>query len=190
MNGVNKAIIVGTLGRDPEMKYASNGTAIVNLSVATSEKWKKKDTGEVQEKTEWHRVTMFDKLAEVAGQYLKKGSQVYLEGKIQTRKWQDDSGQDRYSTEIIVDGFSGKMQMLGGKQEQAAQQPQPTQPMQQQPAMQQPAPQMQQPQPMAGSQQFANNMGMQMQPQQPMQQQQPAMQPAPISQPNEDDVPF
>ena len=117
MRGVNKVILVGTLGRDPEVKYAANGNAITNLSVATSEQWNDKATGQKQEKTEWHRVVMFGKIAEIAGQYLTKGSQVYLEGKLQTRKWQDQaSGQDRYSTEVVIDGFSGSMQMLGGRQ--------------------------------------------------------------------------
>lgn len=112
--GVNKVILVGTLGRDPEMKYAANGNAIANLSVATSEQWNDKATGERQEKTEWHRVVMFGRLAEVAGQYLIKGAQVYLEGKLQTRKWQDqNTGQDRYSTEVVVD-INGRMEMLGG----------------------------------------------------------------------------
>lgn len=116
MRGVNKVILVGTLGRDPEVKYSANGNAIANLSVATSEQWTDKATGQKQEKTEWHRVVMFGKLAEVAGQYLTKGSQVYLEGKLQTRKWQDqNTGQDRYSTEVVLDGFSGTMQMLGGR---------------------------------------------------------------------------
>ena len=111
MNGINKAIIVGTLGKDPDVKYLSSGNAVANLSVATSEKWKDKQTGEMQERTEWHRVSMFGAVAEVAGKYLAKGSQVYLEGKIQTRKWQDKDGQDRYSTEIVAN----QMQMLGGK---------------------------------------------------------------------------
>ena len=113
--GVNKAIILGTLGKDPDVKYTASGSAIVNVSVATNESWKDKNTGENVEKTEWHRIVMFGKLAEVAAQYLKKGSQVYFEGKIQTRKWQDQSGQDRYSTEIVIDGFQGQMQMLGGR---------------------------------------------------------------------------
>lgn len=115
MRGVNKVILVGTLGRDPEVKYAANGNAIANLSVATSEQWNDKATGQKQEKTEWHRVVIFGKLAEIAGQYLTKGSQVYLEGKLQTRKWQDQaSGQDRYITEVVID-VSGSMQMLGGR---------------------------------------------------------------------------
>lgn len=112
--GVNKVILVGTLGRDPEVKYAANGNAIANLSIATSEQWNDRATGEKQEKTEWHRVVIFGKLADIAGQYLKKGSQVYLEGKLQTRKWQDTAtGQDRYATEVVID-FNGQMQMLGG----------------------------------------------------------------------------
>ncbi len=110
--GVNKAIIVGTLGQDPDVKYTASGSPVVNISVATNETWKDKQTGEAQERTEWHRIVMFGKLAEIAAQYLKKGSQAYFEGKIQTRKWQDKSGQDRYSTEIVAN----EMQMLGGKQ--------------------------------------------------------------------------
>jgi single-strand DNA-binding protein len=113
MRGVNKVILVGTLGRDPEVRYTPNGNAIANLSVATTEQWTDKQTNQKQEKTEWHRVVIFGKLAEIAGQYLRKGSQVYLEGKLQTRKWQDQSGQDRYSTEIVLD-VNGQMQMLGG----------------------------------------------------------------------------
>jgi single-strand DNA-binding protein len=122
VRGVNKAIIVGTLGRDPEVRYSANGNPIANLSVATSEQWNDRNSGERQEKTEWHRVVIFGKLAEIAGQYLNKGSQVYLEGKIQTRKWQDqNSGQDRYSTEIVLDPFNGVMQMLGGGNRQGQQ---------------------------------------------------------------------
>ena len=109
--GVNKAIIVGTLGQDPEMRYTANGSAVANISVATNETWKDKSTGEAQERTEWHRIVMFGKLAEIASQYLKKGSQAYFEGRIQTRKWQDNSGNDRYSTEIVAN----EMQMLGGR---------------------------------------------------------------------------
>jgi single-strand DNA-binding protein len=116
MRGVNKAILVGTLGKDPEQRYMPNGNAVCNISVATSEQWKDKQTGEKQERTEWHRVSMFGKLAEIAGEYLRKGSQVYLEGKIQTRKWQDKEGKDRYSTEIVAD----QMQMLGGKRDSSA----------------------------------------------------------------------
>lgn len=111
MNGINKVILVGTLGKDPEVKYTQGGSAIVNLSVATNESWKDKNTGEKVDKTEWHRVVMFGKLAEIAANYLKKGSQAYFEGKLQTRKWQDKDGQDRYSTEVVAD----QMQMLGGR---------------------------------------------------------------------------
>jgi single-strand DNA-binding protein len=109
--GVNKAIIVGTLGQDPDVKYTASGSPVVNISVATNESWKDKTTGENVEKTEWHRIVIFGKLGEIAAQYLKKGSQVYFEGKIQTRKWQDQTGNDRYSTEIVAN----EMQMLGGR---------------------------------------------------------------------------
>lgn len=149
--GVNKVILVGALGNDPEIKYLPSGGAVANISIATSESWRDKTTGEQKEKTEWHRVAIFGKLAEVAGEYLRKGSQVYIEGQLQTRKWQDQSGQDRYTTEVVVQGFNGVMQMLGGKQgggqQQAPQQQparQPQQPMQQAP--QQQAPQQAQPQ--------------------------------------------
>ena len=111
MRGVNKVILLGTLGRDPEMKYTADGKAIANLSVATSESWTDKASGEKTEKTEWHKVVLFGKVAEIAGSYLKKGSQCYLEGKLQTRKWQDKEGSDRYSTEIVAD----ELQLLGGK---------------------------------------------------------------------------
>ena len=116
--GVNKVILVGNLGKDPEIRYTSSGSAIANLTLATSETWKDKNTGQQQEKTEWHRIVIFGKLAEVAGEYLKKGSQVYFEGKLQTRKWTDQSGQDRYTTEVIID-INGQMQMLSGKGEQS-----------------------------------------------------------------------
>ncbi len=109
--GVNKVILVGNLGADPEVKYMPNGNAVANVTLATSESWKDKQTGETREKTEWHRVVFFRRLAEIAGEYLKKGSQVYIEGKLQTRKWQDKNGNDRYTTEIIAN----EMQMLGGR---------------------------------------------------------------------------
>ena len=112
--GVNKAIILGRLGQDPDVRYTANGTACCNLSVATDESYKDKNTGQKIEKTEWHKVSMFGKLAEVAGQYLHKGSQVYIEGKLETRKWQNKEGQDQYTTEIKVD-ISGQMQMLDSK---------------------------------------------------------------------------
>ena len=111
--GINKVILVGTLGRDPEVRYAANGNAVANLSVATSEQWTDRQTGQRQERTEWHRVVLFGKLAEIAAQYLRKGQQVYLEGKLQTRKWTDQNGVDRYTTEVVVDQ-RGVMQMLGG----------------------------------------------------------------------------
>jgi single-strand DNA-binding protein len=112
MAGVNKVIILGNLGKDPEVRFMPNGGAVTNLTVATSESWKDKQTGEQKEKTEWHRVVMFGKLAEIAGEYLKKGSKVYFEGALQTRKWQNNDGQDQYTTEIVVQGFGGKMEML------------------------------------------------------------------------------
>ncbi len=112
MAGINKVILVGNLGQKPELRYAANGNAVANLSVATSEVWTDKNTGQKQEKTEWHRVSVFGKTAEIAGQYLDKGSKVYVEGKLQTRKWQDKEGNDRYSTDIIVSGFNGILQML------------------------------------------------------------------------------
>ncbi|MGF1720186.1 single-stranded DNA-binding protein [Vibrio kyushuensis] len=149
--GVNKVIIMGNLGQDPEVKYTANGSAIANITVATSETWRDKQSGEQREKTEWHRVVLFGKTAEIAGEYLRKGSQVYLEGQLQTRKWQDQSGQDRYSTEVVVQWPTGQMQLLGGRgqgggagqqnQQQNNNWGQPQQPamqQQQQPAMQQP----------------------------------------------------
>ena len=111
--GVNKVILVGHLGQDPEVKYLPSGNAVANISIATSESWKDQQ-GQQQERTEWHRVVMFGKLAEVAGEYLRKGSQVYIEGKLQTRKWQAQDGSDRYTTEVVVD-MHGSMQMLGAK---------------------------------------------------------------------------
>lgn len=153
--GINKVILVGTLGRDPEVRYAANGNAIANFSVATSEQWNDRDTGERQERTEWHRVVIFGKLAEIAGQYLRKGSQVYLEGRLQTRKWTDQNGQDKWTTEVVIDQ-RGTMQMLdrrgggdtafeggqpasrggfGGQQATPAPQASQQQPQQQQPAI-------------------------------------------------------
>ena len=111
MAGVNKAIIVGNLGRDPEIRYSANGNAFASISIATSERWKDKNTGEQQEKTEWHRVKLFGKLAELAGEYLKKGSQVYIEGRLQTTKYQDKEGVDRWSTDIVA----RDMTFLGGR---------------------------------------------------------------------------
>ena len=162
--GVNKVILVGTCGQDPEVRYLPNGNAVTNLSLATSEQWTDKQTGQKVEKTEWHRVSMFGKVAEIAGEYLRKGSQVYIEGKLQTREWEKD-GIKRYTTEIVVD-MQGTMQLLGGRpqgdqqnqgggnnyqQQQSAprQQAQRPAPQQQQPQQQQsrPAPQQQAPQP-------------------------------------------
>ena len=111
MKGINRAIIVGTLGKDPEMNKTASGKAICNISVVTSESWRDKQSGEKVEKAEWHKIVAFDRLAEIMGQYLRKGSQVYIEGKLQTRKWQDQGGQDRYTTEIVA----RDMQMLGSK---------------------------------------------------------------------------
>lgn len=171
--GVNKVILVGNLGNDPEIRYMPNGSAVANITIATSESWRDKATGEQREKTEWHRVALYGKLAEVAGEYLRKGSQVYIEGQLQTRKWQDQSGQERYTTEVVVQGFNGVMQMLGGRQGGGA-------PMQQGGGMNQ------------GGMQQQQGWG---QPQQPVQQQAPTQQ-QPKPQYNEppmdfdDDIPF
>lgn len=156
--GVNKVILIGNLGADPEVRFMPSGGAVANITIATSESWRDKSTGEQREKTEWHRVALFGKLAEVAGEYLKKGSQVYIEGQLQTRKWQDQSGQDRFTTEVVVQGFNGVMQMLGGRaqgngpsmgsspqQNQQAGWGQPQQPQQQQQQQQQQQSSQQQP---------------------------------------------
>ena len=140
--GVNKVILIGNLGKDPEVRYSPNGGAVTSITLATSEGWKDKNTGENVEKTEWHRVVFFRRLAEVAGEYLKKGSKVYIEGKLQTRKWQDQNGQDRYTTEVVAN----EMQMLdskGGGSASYNQAPQQAgqQTMQQQVPQQQAAPQ-------------------------------------------------
>ena len=167
MAGVNKAIILGNLGKDPEVRFLPNGGAVANLTLATSESWKDKQTGENKEKTEWHKVVVFGKLAEIAGEYLKKGSKAYFEGQLQTKKWVNQQGQDQYTTEVVVQGFTGVMQMLDGKpqgQQQAAPQ--------QQGGFQQ-APQQQPPQ-QGGYQQQAPaqyHQGQGFQPQQPPQQQ-------------------
>ncbi len=119
--GINKVILIGNLGKDPEVRYMPSGSAVANLTIATSDSWKDKQTGESQERTEWHRVSMFGRLGEIAGEYLRKGSKVYIEGRLQTRKWQDQNGQDRYTTEIVAND----MQMLdsrgGGQGEMPAQ---------------------------------------------------------------------
>ncbi|KWS70046.1 single-stranded DNA-binding protein [Pseudomonas amygdali] len=148
--GVNKVILVGTCGQDPEVRYLPNGNAVTNLSLATSEQWTDKQSGQKVEKTEWHRVSMFGKVAEIAGEYLRKGSQVYIEGKLQTREWEKD-GIKRYTTEIVVD-MQGTMQLLGGRPQGDSQQglgggnynqsaPRPQQSRPQQSAPQQSAPQ-------------------------------------------------
>lgn len=124
--GVNKAIILGNLGADPEVRYTPNNTAVCNASVATSERWRDKQTGEDREKTEWHRVVLFNRLGEVAGEYLRKGSKVYIEGRLQTRKWQGQDGQDRYTTEIVAN----EMQMLDSAERRQPSKPQASQPQQ------------------------------------------------------------
>lgn len=142
--GVNKVILVGNIGQDPETRFSGAGAAITNVSIATSESWKDKQTGQQQERTEWHRVVFFNRLGEIAGEYLKKGSKVYVEGSLRTRKWQDKSGQDKYTTEIVANemqmldsrgtgqaGGGGQMdqqQQYGGAQAAAPQQPQSQQP--------------------------------------------------------------
>jgi single-strand DNA-binding protein len=149
--GVNRVIIIGNLGKDPEVRYTADGKAVASLTVATSESWKDQ-SGQVQEKTEWHRISIFGKLAEIAGEYLRKGSQAYFEGKLQTRKWTNKEGQDQYTTEIVLDPFNGVMQMLGGKGDNSGQQSQQNQaqPQQNQAVPQQQRPQQnQQPAPMA-----------------------------------------
>ncbi|MGH6610369.1 MAG: single-stranded DNA-binding protein [Burkholderiaceae bacterium] len=112
MASVNKVILIGNLGRDPETRYTADGAAITNITIATSDRWKDKATGEMKEATEWHRISFFGRLAEIAGEYLKKGRPVYVEGRLRTRKWQDKEGQDRYTTEIVADN----MQMLGSRE--------------------------------------------------------------------------
>ncbi|MFQ2607704.1 single-stranded DNA-binding protein [Aeromonas caviae] len=131
--GINKVILIGNLGQDPEVRYMPGGNAVTSITLATSDTWRDKQTGEAKERTEWHRVVFMGMLAEVAGKHLKKGSQVYVEGKLRTRKWQDHSGQERYTTEVLVDSFTGVMQMLGGsgqngggKQQAAGSQQRPT----------------------------------------------------------------
>jgi len=139
--GINKVILVGNLGGDPETRYTANGAAITNITLATSESWRDKQTGETQERTEWHRIVFFNRLAEIAGEYLRKGRQVYIEGSLRTRKWQGQDGQDRWTTEIVAN----EMQMLGNRGDDAGSRPsggggfrnqRPEQPKQQQPAQQ------------------------------------------------------
>ena len=109
--GINKVILIGNLGKDPEVRYSAGGSAIANITLATSDQWTDKQSGQKQERTEWHRVVMFNRLGEIAGEYLKKGSKVYIEGSLRTRKWQDQNGQDRYTTEVVA----SEMQMLDGR---------------------------------------------------------------------------
>lgn len=194
--GVNKVILVGNLGKDPEVRYTPNGKAVANLTLATSESWKDQ-SGQMQEKTEWHRVSMFGKLAEIAGEYLRKGSQVYIEGKLQTRKWQNKEGQDQYTTEIVLDPFNGVMQMLGGRggnqseggfqgQQRPAQQPnQGYQQAPQQGYQQAPQQNQQYQKPPAQGNPQQSNQGFNQAPQQG--------QPAPMAEPDfdfDDDIPF
>jgi len=172
MAGVNKVIILGNVGKDPETRFLPNGGAVTNLTIATSESWKDKQTGEQKEKTEWHRVVIFGKLAEIAGEYVKKGSKLYIEGALQTRKWTNQQGQDQYTTEIVLQGFGGVMQMLDGK-----------------PQGQQAAPQQQQ---QAPTQQLAQKRQQsQQQRQAPQQQMQsPQQQAVPMDVTFDDDIPF
>ncbi|HFN3491802.1 TPA: single-stranded DNA-binding protein [Proteus mirabilis] len=123
--GVNKVLLIGYLGQDPEMRYRPNGDAVTNITLATSDPWKDKQSGETKERAEWHRVVIFGKLAKIAGEYLRKGSQVYIEGQLQTRKWQDQNGQDRYSTEVVVN-INGSMQILGNNNQAGSQKSQPS----------------------------------------------------------------
>ena len=120
--GINKVILIGNLGKDPEVKYMPSGGAVANLTIATSDSWKDKQTGEAQERTEWHRVSMFGRLGEIAGEYLRKGSKVYIEGRLQTRKWQDQNGQDRYTTEIVANDLQMLDSRGGGQGGSPAQQ--------------------------------------------------------------------
>lgn len=136
--GVNKVILIGNVGGDPETRYMPNGNAVTNITLATTDSWKDKQTGKLQERTEWHRVVLFGKVAEIAGEYLRKGSQCYIEGRLQTREWEKD-GVKRYTTEIVVD-MNGSMQLLGGKSDGGGQQQTQRQQQRQQPS-QQPAPQ-------------------------------------------------
>ena len=128
MSGINKVILIGNLGAKPELKYSSSNVATTNLSVATSESWTDKNTGQKQEKTEWHRVSVFGKLAEIVSNYCDKGSKVYIEGKLQTRKYQDKSGADRYATEIIVSGFNSVVQIIDSAKKDKVVEPDPVTP--------------------------------------------------------------
>lgn len=173
--GINKVILIGNLGNDPETKYMPSGNAVTNITVATSESWTDKNTGQKQERTEWHRVVFFNRLAEIAGEYLRKGAKVYIEGSLRTRKWQGQDGQDRYTTEIVA----SEMQMLDGRNDNGGQQPG---------GYQQQAPQRQAPQ--QQYQQAPQQQYQQQAPQQQYQQQAPPPQPAPGMDDFDDDIPF
>ena len=125
MSSVNKVILVGNLGRDPEVRTTQNGATVCNMTVATTERWKDRNSGEQRERTEWHRIVLWEKLAEIAERYLVKGSKVYLEGQLQTRKWTDQNGQDRYSTEIVLQGFNGRLVLLDARQRNGEQRREP-----------------------------------------------------------------
>ena len=192
MSGINKVILVCTLGQDPEIKYTNSGNAVANVSAATSEKWKDKETGQPQEKTEWHRIVFFNRLAEIVGEYVHKGDKIYIEGKLQTRKWQDQNGQDRYTTEVVVVAPEGTMQMLGSKQS-GAQHPQQDGYQQQPPQPQTGYGQPMQQTPRQAPQQQAPHTGYQPQQQAPQQQsRQPHQQQAapPAMDSFDDDIPF
>lgn len=195
--GINRVILIGNLGQDPEVRYLPNGNAVTNITLATSETWKDRETGQPQERTEWHRVVFFGKLAEIAGEYLKKGSKVYVEGQLRTRKWQGQDGQDRYTTEIVCD-INGQMQMLDGAPQDQQQRQAPQQNQQQRPPQQQQRPQGQQQAPrQQPQQQGQHNYTGQQQPQRPpaQQQRQAPQQQAPQGSAGgfddfDDDIPF
>lgn len=182
MSGVNKVIILGHLGKNPDVRFMPNGNVVANFTIATSERWKDKQSGEQKEKTEWHRVVIFGKLAEIAGEYLKKGSKVYIEGQLQTRKWQNQQGQDQYTTEIVVQGFKGTMQMLDTRGQGGASQD----------GFQQQAPQQQGgfAQQGGGYSQQGQQANQQQEPQQPVQQQAPKVNPQEPTIDFDDDIPF
>ena len=168
--GINKVILIGNVGGDPETRYLPNGNAVTNLTLATSDSWRDKQTGQMQERTEWHRVSFFGKIAEIAGQYLRKGSKVYIEGRLQTREWEKD-GVKRYTTEIVVD-MGGSMQMLDGRADNEGGSPPPPPPRQPQ------------------SQSQPQHQGQQQAPQRPAPSTQHDAQPAPDYDSFDDDIPF
>lgn len=174
--GINKVILVGNIGNEPEMRYMPNGNAVATVSLATSDAWKDKNTGEQQERTEWHRVVFFGKLAEIVGQYVHKGSKLYVEGRLQTRKWTDQQGVDRYSTEVIVD-MGGTMQLLDSRQDNSNYAPSS-------------APQQGYQQPAAAPQYSGQSTPSQPAMQQNRPQQQPQQAPAPSFDDFDDDIPF